>query len=218
MESEGSNPTLCLKLRDLIKLKKNEYETNKAAAGGNAVTEESPIHDRLLRLTELLASDKFETFPMKMRFEVLERAYNTLDTLSPESLAQHHEVTTKLVGLLKERHVQTARASGIEESNDDDDEEVRDEESSEPPMSEVVKANNRSPQNEVNLLPKVFERLKTFGDEGATQFEFNTLLWVVAQISQVCCFFKVKLRNVTESGTHRINQFCFITFNINEHI
>eukprot|EP01061_Rhynchopus_euleeides_P004367 TRINITY_DN13620_c0_g4_i1.p1 TRINITY_DN13620_c0_g4~~TRINITY_DN13620_c0_g4_i1.p1 ORF type:complete len:896 (+),score=348.19 TRINITY_DN13620_c0_g4_i1:75-2690(+) len=178
MENDSCDPRLAIKIGDLIKAKRDEFEANRLreASGG----EGGSLKQKLQRLV-LLLGDDFDELSMEKRFEVLEQAYTTLDTITPQALAEHHDVTSELVSLLKKKHGETAKAAGLV----DEDEAAEETSADEPSMTDIKKENSESPQNEVNLLPKVYQRLKSDAFvNGATKFEFNTLLWVVAQISQ----------------------------------
>ena len=198
MNTLGStDPTIAVKLGQLVKAKRMEFEQNKqdaakASAGGGG-GEAGSVRAKLSGLVELMKNENFDRVDLEKRLHVMQSAFTTLDSLTKRDLEENHVLTAELVELLKKKHTETAgAAAGLmqeEISRDADAEEGEEEEEDDDEDTEEMKRQNaQAPQSEVNLLPKVYSKLKsdTFVN-GTSQFEFDTILWVVAQISQVCC-------------------------------
>eukprot|EP01063_Lacrimia_lanifica_P005058 TRINITY_DN1287_c2_g1_i1.p1 TRINITY_DN1287_c2_g1~~TRINITY_DN1287_c2_g1_i1.p1 ORF type:complete len:922 (+),score=463.38 TRINITY_DN1287_c2_g1_i1:34-2799(+) len=195
VNSKGSDPALCVQLGELVKNRRVEFEANKKRAGGEspkkggaATQTEEGLAEELREIVEALKADEFEKLPLELQFQALEHAYQTIDKMDKRQLAAHLPLTSELMKLLKLRHkaatkagADMAAANGVD--LDDEEEEPEYEEAGDDDEDEDRRT---APQNEVNLLPKVFKRLQseTFTNS-ASQFEFNTLLWAVAQISQI---------------------------------
>eukprot|EP00754_Rhynchopus_humris_P041960 Rhum_TRINITY_DN25512_c0_g1::Rhum_TRINITY_DN25512_c0_g1_i1::g.182300::m.182300 len=149
MNTLGStDPTIAVKLGQLVKAKRMEFEqnkqdaANKASAGGDG-GEAGSVRAKLSGLVELMKNENFDRVDLEKRLHVMQSAFTTLDSLTKRDLEENHVLTAELVELLKKKHTETAgAAAGLmqeEISRDADAEEGEEEEEDDDEDTEEMK-------------------------------------------------------------------------------